>query len=249
MTGRDRMVVIVIAVLAIAAATWVLLVSPERKQVKKYDEQVSKAQTQLSSAQGQLADAKAAQTQYASAYSSVVSLGKAVPPSQEVASLVYQLEQVSNQRHVDFNSIASGGSSAAPAATPAPTTAGTATTAAASAAFTQMPFTFVFDGGFFSLEHLFHGLTSFTTHDSDGSLQVSGRLLTIQSVKLAPEAGGSSTNPKLTGTVTATAYTLPAGQGVTAGATSTSPTGATTPAASSSAGSTAAPAAVARVTP
>jgi Tfp pilus assembly protein PilO len=246
MTGRDRMVAMVLAVLAIAAAAWVLLVSPERKQVKKYDEQVSKAQTQLSTAQGQLADAKAAEAQYASAYSSVVSLGKAVPPSQEVASLVYQLEQVSNQRHVDFNSITSGASTAAAASTPAPSTA---TTAAASAAFTQMPFTFIFDGGFFSLEHLFNGLTSFATHDSDGSLQVSGRLLTIQSVKLAPEAGGSSSNPKLTGTVTATAYTLPAGQGVTAGATATSPTGATTPAAGSAAGSTAAPAAVARVTP
>jgi Tfp pilus assembly protein PilO len=240
MTGRDRIVAMVIAVLVISAAAWILLVSPERKQVKKYDEQVSTAQSQLSTAQGQLSNAKAAETQYASAYTSVVSLGKAVPPSEEVASLVYQLEQVSNQRHVEFNSIANGAASAA--------TAAAATTATATS-FTQMPFTFVFNGGFFSLEHLFRGLTSFTTHTSDGSLQVSGRLLTIQSVKLAPEAGSSGSNPKLSGSVTATAYVLPASQGLTGAATPTSPTGATTPAAGSAAGSTTAPAAVARVTP
>ena len=49
-----------------------------------------------------------------------------------------------------------------------------------------MPFTFVFNGSFFDLEHLFHQLNSFTERTSSGGLQVSGRLLTIQSVKLAP---------------------------------------------------------------
>jgi Tfp pilus assembly protein PilO len=240
MSSRDRIVVMVLAVLAVAAGGWILVVSPKRKEVKTYEEQVSTAQSQLTTAQTQLADAKAAQTQYTSAYSSVVRLGKAVPPSQEVASLVYQLEQVSNQRSVSFNSIVSAGATgAASSTTPAAT---------ASAGFTQMPFTFTFSGGYFSLEHLFHGLTNFTDHASSGSLEVSGRLLTIQSVKLAPEAGGSASNPTLTGTVTATAYVLPPGQALTGSATPTSPTGATAPAASGAATSTTAPA-VARVTP
>ena len=72
MTGRDRIVLLVLVVLAVAAGGWILLVSPERKEVKKYSEQVTSAQSQLSTAQGQLANAKAAQTQYAAAYSSVV---------------------------------------------------------------------------------------------------------------------------------------------------------------------------------
>ncbi|HEX9480922.1 MAG TPA: type II secretion system protein GspM [Solirubrobacteraceae bacterium] len=248
MTGRDRIVVMVLAVLAVAAAGWILAVSPKRKEVKTYEGQVTSAQTQLSTARSQLADAKAAQARYTSSYAALVRLGKAVPPSQEVASLVYELEQVSNRRSVSFNSIASTGSSpgAAPAAAAATTTA--------SAAFTAMPFTFIFSGGYFSLEHLFHGLTSFTTHSSEGNLEVSGRLLTIQSVKLTPETstspGKSAKNPTLSGTVTASAYVLPAGQALTAGATSTSPTGAAATAPASSTGSTSPTApAVAKVLP
>jgi hypothetical protein len=52
---------------------------------------------------------------------------------------------------------------------------------------------------------------------------VSGRLLTLQAVKLEP-AGTEGSSRQLTGTITATAYVLPASQGLTAGATPTSPT-------------------------
>lgn len=247
MTGRDRIVVMVLAVLAVAGGGYILLVKPERKQAAKYAEEVRTAQTQLNSAQSKLSSAKQAEQQYASAYASVVNLGKAVPASQEVASLVYQLEQVSNQHDVQFNSIAASSSGSSASASAAP-----ASSAAAGAGFTELPFTFVFDGGFFELEHLFRGLTSFATHGSGGSLEVSGRLLTIQSVKLAPESSVDAkpgSTPKLTGTVTATAYVLPPGTGLTGGATPTSPTGAAAPASSGTSGSSTAPAAVAKVVP
>src|SRR5947209_7679899 len=184
MTGRDRTVVIVLAVLVVLAGGWMLIVSPKRKEAKTVEAKVSAAQSEVSVAEGQLSDARAAQAQYATSYSAVVNLGKAVPPSEEVASLVYQLEEASNLRHVSFNSIVSGGSGTAGASAP---TAPAATTAA-SAGFTQMPFTFVFSGGFFSLERLFRQLTAFTTHRGSDGLRVSGRLLTIQSVKLGPES-------------------------------------------------------------
>ncbi len=97
-----------------------------------------------------------------------------------------------------------------------------------------MPFTFVFNGSFFDLYDLFQQLNRFTLRTSSGSLQVSGRLLTIQGVQLAPAASGSSsTSGQLTGTITATAYVLPASQ-VTATATATSPTGAQTTSGSAS---------------
>ncbi len=64
---------------------------------------------------------------------------------------------------------------------------------------------------------------------ASGGLSVSGRLLTVQSVRLTPttsraaaeSAKGSS--GQLSGTITATAYVLPASQGLTAGATPSSP--------------------------
>jgi hypothetical protein len=254
MTARDRIVLVGIAVLAVVAGGWMLVVSPERKEARSIGSKVEAAKSTLATAQSQLANARAAQTKYTSAYSSVVSLGKAVPAGQEVPSLIYQLSQATGERDVEFNSIsaaASSPSSATGSSTAAATTTGTASAAAASAGFTQMPFTFIFNGEFFALERLFSSLTAFTNHTSAGGLEVSGRLLTIQSVKLAPEgAAAPGKPPKLTGTITATAYVLPAGASVTGSATATSPTGASTPAASTSASASAATSpAVVKVTP
>jgi hypothetical protein len=227
MTTRDRLVVIGLSTLAVLAAVWLLLVSPEREKAAKLATQVSAASTQLASAQGGVTDARGAQARYASAYASIVSLGKAVPPGEEVPSLIYQLAQASNEKSVEFNSIATG--SAGTTSTSSPTTA----PAAAIAGFTKMPFTFVFKGDFSDLYRLFQSLNQAAVRTSSGGLRVSGRLLTIQGVKLAPslsEAGKSST--QLVGTITATAYVLPAGQALTGGASSGSP--ASTGAASSS---------------
>jgi Tfp pilus assembly protein PilO len=245
MTGRDRIVLMVVVVLAVLGAGWMLVVSPERKKADEQGSQLGAAQTQLASAEGQLSSARRAQAQYAAAYASVVSLGKAVPPGQEVSSLIYELSQTSNTKHVDFSSIVAGGG---PAASPA-----AAATPAATAAtgFTQMPFTFVFSGGFFDLEHLFQQLTSFTTRSTSGGLQVSGRLLTIQSVKLTPLAEpGKSGASGLSGTITATAYQLPASQGLTGGSSPSSPAGAAAPVTATS-GAASAPTApaIARVNP
>ncbi|MHB8532829.1 MAG: type II secretion system protein GspM [Solirubrobacteraceae bacterium] len=247
MTGRDRTVLIVVVVLAVLGAGWVLIVSPQRKQAESVDAKVSAAQSQLSSAQSQLAAARSAKTQYPAAYSAVVTLGKAVPAGEEVPSLIYQLEQASNTHSVQFNSIVANGSAGG-----ASSGSAAAGLVAKPAGFTQMPFTFVFGGGVFSLEHLFRQLTKFTTHTTSGGLEVSGRLLTIQSVKLAPEAGGASTPGKsgtqnLQGTITASAYVLPASQTLTAGASEASPSSSTT---TSGGGSTAPTApAIAKVTP
>jgi Tfp pilus assembly protein PilO len=247
MTGRDRIVAIVVGVLAVLGAAWVLVVSPVRKQAGELSTQVSSAQSQLSTAEGQLANARSAQAQYASAYADVVSLGKAVPPSQEVPSLIFQLEQASSHKSVEFASIVSGsGGSASP--TPTATAA-----SAATAAFTSMPFTFVFNGSFFDLEHLFEGLNRFTLHKTSGGLQVSGRLLTIQSVKLSPQSTGatqtSGASSTLNGTITATAYVLPASQGLTGGATAAAPASSTTTVSTTGAPSSPTAPAIARVTP
>ena len=223
MTARDRIVIVVLAALAVLAAAWLLAVAPEREKAAKLGAQVSAARSQLATAESSVASARSAQAGYAKAYASLVSLGKAVPTGQEVPSLIYQLEQASNQKRVEFSSITNGGSAAgSSSASASPTTA--------AAGFTQMPFTFVFNGSFFDLYHLFQKLNGFTLRTTSGDLQVSGRLLTIQSVKLAPASSTGSeqgSSGRLTGTITATAYVLPASQGLTGGATATSPTGVT----------------------
>jgi len=241
MSARDRIVAMVVAVLIVVAGGWKLLVSPERKEAAKLTTQIEAAQGEVTADEGKLDDARAAASKYSSAYAAIVNLGKAVPASQEVPSLIYELEGATNKKSVAFNSIVNGAGTAAAASTPA----------AAAAGFTVLPFTFGFEGRFFDLEHLFAQLTSFTNHDASGDLRVSGRLLTVQSVKLAPTTNGqlgSSGKQTLSGTITASAYVLPAGAGLTGGATPSSPTGAA-PSTGSAAGASATPPAIARVNP
>ena len=250
MTGRDRLVVIIVAVLVVLGAGWLLVVSPERKKAATLQNEVNAASAQLSSAEGQLAAAHTAQARYSAAYASVVRLGKAVPAGREVPALLYELAQSSGQKHVDLSSVVYGSSGSA-AATP---TAGASQAASTSlAGFTQMPFTFVFTGTFNDLYNLFTQLNRFTVRSASGNLQVNGRLLTIQSAKLTPVTG-SETGKKgpelLTGTITATAYVLPASQGLTGGATASSPAGTSTSVSSTSSGGSSPTApAIARFTP
>jgi Tfp pilus assembly protein PilO len=253
MTGRDRIVVMAIAVLAVLGAGWLLLVSPERKHAASLQHEVNTATSKLAAAESQLANARAAQARYSSAYASIVNLGKAVPPSREVPSLVYELALASNEKHVDLSSIVggSGGSSSAGSSSSAAQASSTAL-----AGFTQMPFTFVFNGSYFDLYNLFQQLNHFTARTASGGLQVTGRLLTIQSAKLTPVTNGNepashkTRSRLLSGTITATAYVLPASQGLTGGATPTSPGASASSLASSSLGASSPTApAIARVTP
>jgi Type II secretion system (T2SS), protein M len=249
MTTRDRMVLIGIAVLAVLAGGWVLVVSPERKQAAEAQTQVQTARGQLETAQTQAASARAAQKRYAAAYSSVVSLGKAVPPAEEVPSLIYELERASNLRNIEFNSITAGSSGTQGSSGSSATTASTATSATPTG-FTPMPFTFVFKGSFEGLAHLLAQVEGFAASTKAGGVTVNGRLLTIQGAEITPENSGAQPSSKgvtLTVTITATAYVLPATQGLTGGATALSPSAASA-GSSASSGSAATPAVV-RATP
>ena len=157
MTGRDRIVMIVVVVaVRCSAAAWVLVVSPERKQASALGSAGRSAPSRSSRAPKARSRARARAAQYATAYASIVSLGKAVPPSQEVPSLIYQLAQASEpeERRILLDHL---GRSAAPAASSTLAARRRAPPRLA-AGFTQLPFTFVFKGSFFDLEHLFSQL-------------------------------------------------------------------------------------------
>lgn len=253
MTGRDRIVITVVAALVILAAAWMLVVSPERNKAAKLATEVSAAQGQLASADNQLASASAAQSRYQADYAAIVSLGKAVPASEEEPALIYQLAQATNQKNVEFNSIALGGlgtGSSASASSSAKSASAAGAAGAAGAGFKQMPFTFTFTGSFDSLYNLFTQLNGFALRTSAGGLRVRGRLLTIQNVNLSTSSGGGSGAggsgsgasakggaEQLTGTITATAYVLSAGQSLTSGATPAGPAGTATQTASTGASS------------
>ncbi len=235
MTARDRLVLIGVIAIAFVGVVWLMFVSPERKKASQAAASVAAAEAQLASAHSELVTARAARAKYAASYGTIVHLGKAVPTTQEVPSLMYELAQASKQKSVEFASITSADANKAPGSPSAPSSSSSSTTAS-SGGFQQMPFTFVFAGTYFGLEKMLRQLTSFATKTSSGALKVNGRLLTIQGVTLQPvvvqgKAGG---NPHLTATVTATAYTMPPEQASTGASSTGSATAASTGSSSSS---------------
>jgi Tfp pilus assembly protein PilO len=242
MTARDRLMLTAMLALAIVVGGYVMVVSPERKAAAKASAEVATERQQLQAAEAQAAEATSARNRYAAAYSSLVSLGPAVPASGETPSLLYALASATHSRNVDFQSITAGSGSSG-------STSSSAGAAASAAAFTQKPFSFVFLGSFQNLYKLLHELEGFTNQTTSGSLHVSGRLLTIDGIQLVGNQEGtangkSGSKQQLRVTVTATAYVLPSGQSALAGATPTAPAGVSPASASAGSSSPTTPAVV-----
>jgi type II secretory pathway pseudopilin PulG len=241
-TARDRTVLIVVGILALLGGFWFLAIGPKRKEATDVSAQVSSAQSRLDTAQASAASAESARKQYSTDYATVARLGKAVPVDDDMPSLVYQLSHTAKVNHVDFRSIkltSSGVAAAAPTGTAAAVasatgkTDATATTAAATitpalppgavvgaAGFPTMPFSFDFNGSFFNMQRFLKAIDGLTAVQGK-NINVKGRLLTVDGVGLK---AGPKGFPDVDATVAVTAYLLPSDEGLTAGATSATPT-------------------------
>jgi hypothetical protein len=137
-----------------------------------------------------------------------------VPEDDDVRSLVVQLDESARRAKIDFANISLSDVSTGEDAASNP---------AATSTFVTQPFSFSFEGSFFRLSEYFNQLDRFVQVNGK-SLDVTGRLLRIESFVLSPQPGSDS----LRAEIGATSYSLPSEQGLTAGATAQAPAGATT---------------------
>jgi hypothetical protein len=129
----------------------------------------------------------------------------------------------------------------APAATSAPATqlgvAGLPPGASVGpAGFPLMPFSFNFDGSFFDMEDFLRSLDDFTQAKGN-QINVRGRLLTIDSITLTASRKGF---PNVSAQIKSNAFLVPAGEGLTSGATPQAPGPANPAAPNATSGGTAA---------
>jgi hypothetical protein len=253
MTARDRMIIVVVLIAAALGAFWFVGLAPKRKEAGDLQSKIDAATTQVADAQLKASQARQAKAGYAKDYAEVATLGKAVPKSDALPSLIYQLQTAAHGARINFNSLKVTPSGAAAATPPAGaavaaakgTTPSTATpstsksapaTQAASAAlppgatigsagFPTMPFSFVFNGTFFDMERFLRDVQQFVRVDGQG-VDVSGRLLSVDGFGLSAGPGGF---PNVKASISATAYLRSPADDVTPS---------TTPASSMSAGVT-----------
>lgn len=258
LTARDRKILLVIGVLVVPLAYWFLLLSPKRDEQSTVQNQLTQARSAEQTAAERLANLTQAKRSFASDYTTVITLGKSIPSTLDMSSLLTQLDAAAGGNRVIFTSVTSGAHSSQPGAA----SAGTTTTGASQSSskptsslpgLDSVPISFEFDGTFFDLANFFHNVKRFV-QVVNGQVVVTGRLITIDNVefKVPPVAGsaGSGGSPTVSATVSATVYLAPESQGVTAGATPSGPAGTSSAAApvsgSSSASSAPSAAVVAR---
>jgi type II secretory pathway pseudopilin PulG len=251
-TARDRIVIMVVLAVGAVVAGWMLVVSPKRDQAAALSTQISAQQTQLDTARSQLAAGQSARKAFAGQYAQLAKLGEAVPPDDDVPSLIYQVQNAAEDANVSFRGLQLGNAGSSSSSSSS-SSSGAPGSSSAAAAPSQLPpgaavgaaglpteqFTFTLTGNFSHLADFFNRLQNFVT--SRGStLLISGRLMTINAINLAPAASGF---PQITANVSATTYIVPAGQGAFGGATPAGPGTAPQASTSPSSPSTGAPAA------
>ena len=204
MSRSIRLLLLVVVAAAAVGGYWKLALAPKRAEAAKLDQDVAVAEAQLVQTQNLIATYEGAQKEYKTNYATMVRLGKAVPTDDDMRSLMVQIDTSAKRSGIDFDTVnlnAAGGSSAtsvtgAPAGPPGAINTG---------AFSAMPFQFSFTGTFDTLGNFFTRLESFVTLDGD-AIDVRGRLLRIESLKLEPDADGW---PGLQASVGASSYIVP----------------------------------------
>jgi Tfp pilus assembly protein PilO len=219
-TPRDRTVVVVLAVAAVLAAVWFGVVSPRRADLGQLRQQDAQARTQRDTAVSQAAAGLAAKKTYAANLTALAKLGKAVPATDDTASLLYQLQDAAGHAKVTLTAVTPGGT--APGATPtapvpvtpapgtaAPTAGAAAPAATAAPAAQTIPISLTFQGSYADLQGFLRRIESFATLRHE-AIAVRGRLVAVDSIDLTIQPGATQVSAIISATTYTAAAPLPA---------------------------------------
>ena len=118
LTQRDRKIIGLLIPIVLLASYWLFGLAPLRKESTRVAEELAQVQGKRDAAQAQVSQLNAAKRSFASDYATVIRMGKAVPDSVDMPSLLVQLDRAARGTGVDINEIVvdapeSGGGAAA----------------------------------------------------------------------------------------------------------------------------------------
>lgn len=105
MTRRIRLLILGLVIVVVLAAGWFLILSPKRADMAATDTQIEDARAQLSAAQAKLAQAETTRAEGKANQVRLIELAKMVPASDEMASLLIQIQDLASQAGITFMSI------------------------------------------------------------------------------------------------------------------------------------------------
>jgi Tfp pilus assembly protein PilO len=180
MKVRDRLVLAVVAAIAVIAAMWLVVVSPERNQVTTLSGQIAGERESLQTAQAQLASSRVAVAGYVGHVHQIEAALRAIPVTPQEAALVRTIVNLAGTK-VDFHNLSVQGA------------------AAGAAGATGLTLSFEFNSTYGNLQNFLKEVDDLAKVDGT-TLDADGRLFTIHSVSLEPSPP-SSTNASVSAVV------------------------------------------------
>jgi Tfp pilus assembly protein PilO len=107
-TARDRKIIFVLIPLVLLAGYWFMVLAPKRAQSDKVSQELTKAQSARDTAEQQVAQLNAAKASFAGDYATVIRLGKAVPTTVDMPSLLVQLDRAARGTGIQINDLKPG---------------------------------------------------------------------------------------------------------------------------------------------
>ena len=222
MRQRDRILLVVVAAVAVLGAGWLLIVKPKREDARQLQTQITAKRSELGGAAARAAQYRSAREQLRRHPQAFEEAGRALPNRVAMPELLRTLTRTARGTGVKMGDLTAS--------------AGEASTAPG---ISSVGLSLSFDGDFLALQRYLARLQRFVQVSRD-DVAAKGRLLAVDSVQLS-HGGGSG----LQATVAATVYILQPGALVPGAAVSAPATGASAAAPGAPASTPAAPAPVA----
>src|SRR5688572_10312572 len=105
LSPRDKKIVTFLVPVMVVLGYWFLLLSPQRQAASEAATTLETEQARLADAESHASTVQAAKANFARDYAAVVALGKAIPSSVDMPSLLVQLEQAANGTGIELKGI------------------------------------------------------------------------------------------------------------------------------------------------
>jgi Pilus assembly protein, PilO len=186
--GKEVYIITAVVAVVLIVAWYFLLLSPTRTKLSDLDGQVQAQQAALATATQEVARLESYKKTAPQSRAEIVRLGKMLPESEGIPSLIIELTRTADASGVDLNSISRG---ATQPGTP----------------FGLQSVTLQVTGRFFDVEDFLYRLETYVAF-RNASFRVTGRLLQVKTLSVA--GGGAATTssaaPPLTVSIELNAY-------------------------------------------
>jgi Tfp pilus assembly protein PilO len=105
LTDRDRKIVLLLVPVLLIAAYWFLLLSPKREEATTAAATLTEQTDRRDAAQARVDSLSNAKTDFAADYGEIVRLGKAVPPTVDMPTILVQLDAAARGTKIVFTKI------------------------------------------------------------------------------------------------------------------------------------------------